>query len=731
MSALLDAALDRRLFLSAGLAAGGALLFRLTPGATAAPPGHGAARLGAFIRITPENGVTIIAKNPEIGQGVRTMLPMLIAEELDVAWEQVTIEQADFDPDRYGAQYAGGSSATPDNWLPLRRAGAAARAMLLAAAAAEWGVPAQRLRTDKGVVIDPATGRRAAYGALAAAAARQTAPDLATVPLKAPQDFTIIGTARRSVDTPAIAAGKPLYALDVRLPGMLYAAIEMGGAFGAKLARANLAAARRAPGVRHVLRLESLGSAETMFEAVALVGESWWQVNQARALLGCRWEAGAAGASSTEGYAKAAEAAFTQAPTKPIVTLGDPAAAFAAAAKTLEARYSYPFLAHATMEPQNCTALLHADGTLEIWSSSQLPEEGRDAIVKHLGVPAAKIRLHLLRAGGGFGRRLMNDVVVQAAAIAKRLPGTPVQLIYSREDDLRRDFYRAGGWHQLRAALDDQGRLSALANHFVSFGKRGRFARGAGLDKSEFPAGLGPAIDYGATLLKTHVPMGWLRAPASNGLAFAYQCFLDEVAAAAGKSLPDLTLELLGPPRLIGDDPAFDTGRAAAVVRRVVEMAGFAAVPRQPGRGLGFAFYFDHLGYAAEVVEVIAGGAEGGRVPRVWVAVDVGATIINPLGARAQVEGSVIEGLGQALGGLGLTLAGGAIVQGNFDGYPLPRITHAPAIEIAFVPSDAAPTGLGEPVLPPVIPACLNALYAATGKRVRSLPLDGAAFASA
>ncbi|OQW45988.1 MAG: isoquinoline 1-oxidoreductase [Proteobacteria bacterium SG_bin6] len=725
----MDAILDRRLFLSASLAAGGALMFRLAP-ADAADTGV-PVPIGTFVRIAPDNAVTIIAKNPEIGQGVRTMLPMLIAEELDVDWAQVTIEQAHADAKLYGLQIAGGSTATPANWLPMRRAGAAARAMIVQAAAAEWGVPAERLKTASGAVLDPVTGKRATYGALAAAAAKQPAPDLAKVPLKAAQDFKIIGKPIRNVDTPRIVAGAPLYALDVRLPGMLYAAVEMCGTFGAKLKAANLDAARRQPGVRHVLKLDGVGDAEAMNDAVAIVGDSWWQANRARAALNCQWDHGAAGAVSSESYAALAEAAFKAGPRKPVAKIGDPAAAFAGAAKTVEARYAYPFLAHATMEPQNCTALYRTDGTLEIWSSTQRPEGGRDLIAKHLGVPKDKVRINLLRAGGGFGRRLMNDYMVQAAAIAKQLPGTPVQLIYSREDDLRRDFYRPGGWHQLKAAIDGQGRLAALSNHFVSFGQGDSFGKGADLDDTEFPAGLGPAIDYGATVLDTHVPTGWLRAPGSNALAFAYQSFLDEVAHAAGKTLPALTLELLGAPRVLPQRPPFDTGRAAAVVRHVVAMSKFDSYRPGQGRGLGFAFYFSHLGYIAEVVELHVGGDEGLRVPRVWVAADVGAHIINPLGARAQAEGSVIEGLGHALDGLAVTLGEGAVQQANFDAYPLPRITRTPEIAIDFVPSDNPPTGLGEPVLPPVIPACINALYAATGARVRSLPVDRTVFARA
>jgi isoquinoline 1-oxidoreductase beta subunit len=724
--------LERRLFLKASLAAGGVVTFGLGE-AVADGASAGAGQLGAFVAIAPDNRVTIFAKNPEIGQGVRTSLPMLIAEELDADWNQVTVEPTPADEKRFGMQMASGSQSITLEYLPMRRAGAAARAMLVQAAAQQWSVPAAELSTDRGNVVHPASGRRATYGSLAASAAKLPAPALESVALKPPSSFRIVGKPTRGVDTPKIVAGKPLYGIDVALPGMLYAAIETCGTFGGRLKSANLDAARAVPGVRHVLQLPALSGDETMHESVAIVADSWWTANRARASLACQWEHGAMEAHATDAYEAAAAKLLEGDGTKVIAQDRDAAGALAGAAKRVEARYSYPFLAHATLEPQNATAL-YKDGRLQIWAPTQRPEGGRKLIATNLKIAPDAIDIVITRAGGGFGRRLMNDPMVQAAAIAKALPGTPVKLIFSREDDTRRDFYRPAGWHQLTAGLDASGRVTAVKHHMVTFARNGKFVRSAGFSREEFPAGLGVPVDYRCSTLETNLPTGWLRAPSSNGLAFVGQCFLDEVALAGGRTLPDLLLELLGNPRRIEAGPdgdAFDTGRAASVVRRAAEISGWREYRSGGGKGLGFGFYFDHLGYVAAVVEAETGGTEGVRVPRVWVAADIGSQIVNPLGARAQAEGSVIEALGQAMAGQRITTIGGRVQEENFHQFPLPRISIAPAITLDFVMSDNPPTGLGEPVLPPVVPALANAVYAASGQRVRSLPIDREAFARA
>ena len=716
--------LSRRGFISASLLAGGGLLFDLDLSVAQAADGAPVI-LTAFIRILPDNRVIIGAKNAEVGQGAKTMLPMMIAEELDVDWSQVTIEQTHADARIFGGQSAGGSRTTPREWLPTRQAGAAARAMLVAAAAQGWGVAPESLKTASGKGIDPASGKSVPYASLAAAAAKLPAPDVATLKLKDAADFRIIGRSVGGVDTPAIVAGKPLFGIDFTLPGMLYAVLETCPAFGGTIKSANIDAVKALPGVAHVLTIKGDGTPESGHDGIAIVSKSWWTANQAREKLAIDWDMSAVSGFSTEGYAAQAAAKRKAKAEGEIVRAGDVDAAFASAAKTVTADYAYPFLAHGNLEPQNCTALFK-DGAIEIWAPTQNPENGRGLVAKALGLPPEKIRINFNRIGGGFGRRLMNDYMVQAASIAAQLPGVPVKLLWTRQQDIQRDFYRPAGWHGFRAALDKDGRMTAFHDHFVTFGKDGKPLRAAEMPAHEPPVGLVPNALLEQSFLATNMPTGWLRAPGSNALAFVTQAFLDEVAAAAGKDLPTLMLDLLGDSRELArgtNQPPFMTARARGVIEKVVAMSDWATRNSLPkGTGKGFAFYYSHMGYFAEVVEVaIADGTP--KVKTVWVAGDVGSQIINPVNALHQVQGSVIEGLSQALAGQQITQVAGAVEQANFDTHPYLRINEAPRIVTAFVKTDYPPTGLGEPALPPVIPALVNAIHAATGKRIRSLPV--------
>ncbi len=720
-------ALSRRRFVGASLLAGGGLLFELSvPCAaqtTGAPP---ALPLTAFIRVLPGNRFVIGGKNAEIGQGANTMLAMMIAEEFDVDWDQVTVEQTHADQTLFGAQSAGGSRTTAREWVPMRQAGAAARHMLVAAAAQKWNVPVTGLTTGSGMVRHQGSGRSIAYAELAPLASAIQPPDPAKLTLKRPDQYRIIGKPTPGVDTPRIVAGKPLYGIDVRRPGMLHTVLETCPAPGGRLKSANLDAVRRLPGVRHVVTITGDGQADSLVDGVAILSESFWTAKTARESLEVVWDDAEVRGFSTQGYAEQAAAALKGAGAGELLRKGDTLSVFTGAARTIEAQYEYPFLAHGTLEPQNCTAL-YKDGAVEIWAPTQNPESGRALVAKALGIAPEKIRINLTRIGGGFGRRLMNDYVVQAAVIAAKVPGTPVKLLYTREDDFRRDFFRPGGWHAFSAALDGKGKFIGFRDHFVGFGQGHSPVRAGELSAAMVPANLVDTVLLEQTLLATNLPTGWLRAPGSNALGFVSQAFLDEVAEAAGKDLPTLMLELLGEPRALaaeGRAPAFHTGRARGVIEKVVAMADWAGRKAlAKGRGKGFAFYFSHAGYFAEVVEASVAGGQV-TVHEVWAAGDVGSQIVNPLNALHQVQGSVIEGLGQALAGQKITQVAGAIEQSNFDAHPFQRIEATPKINVEFVLSDNPPTGLGEPALPPVIPALVNAIHAGAGTRVRRLPVD-------
>jgi isoquinoline 1-oxidoreductase subunit beta len=712
----------RRDFLRVSAMAGGGLLFASYSG------GLGASLLAdetaldfvpnAFIRITPDGVVTIVAKNPEIGQGVKTMLPMLIAEELDVEWASVKVEQAPLDTERFSGQSAGGSNATPSNWLPMRRVGAAARAMLVSAAAETWNVPAAELETEAGVVRHPASGRSARYGELTERAAMVPAPDLNSVPLKDPARFRIIGKSVRNVDGPAIVTGKPMFGIDFTLPGMAYAVFEKCPVFGGKVASANLDEVRALPGVRHAFVVEGGESLSGLLGGVAIVGDSWWAARSARERLRVTWDEGATASQSSEGFARTAAELARRPAERELAREGDVDAAFRGATHVVEASYDYPFIAHAPLEPQNCTAHFH-DGRIEIWAPTQTPQGGRGLVARTLGLDDADVTVHILRSGGGFGRRLSNDYMVEAAWISREI-GQPVKLVWTREDDMRHDFYRPAGFHNFRGAVDAGGRVVAWRNHFVSFGEGNRFASSANLGNREFPAQFVPNLLLETSVMPLGVPTGPLRAPGSNGIAFATQSFIDELAHAAGADPVRFRLGLLEGAQ---DGAGFDAARMRAVLERVAERSGWGARSLPRGTGMGVAFHFSHRGYFAEVVQATVSRDGALKVDEVWAVGDIGSVVINPLNAANQTQGAVLDGIAQALG-QEITIEGGRTVQSNFHDFPLLRLTQAPPVDVHFLTSDNPPSGLGEPALPPVVPALCNAVFQATGKRVRSLSLS-------
>ena len=723
--------LNRRDFIRVSVLAGGGFALSLAlPGtawADVAPALDGTAKAftpNPFIKITPEGIITILAKNPETGQGIKTSLPMIVAEELDVDFSTIVIEQAALRGD-VGAQFAGGSRSTPDNYLPMRRAGATARAMLIEAAAQTWKVRPEELTTEKGRVFHAATGRSLSYGELASKAAMLPIPDEKSVRLKNEDEFRLLGSRVGGVDNVAIVSGRPLFGIDQRLPGLVYAAYEKCPVFGGKVISANVDRIKTLPGIRDCFVIEGTADVNGLLPGIAIVADSTWAAFSAKRQLQVVWDESDGAGHSTEAYAaKAAELARSEGAS--VRDDGDVGAAFAAAAHVVEGSYFYPFLNHATLEPQGCTAWARDDGSIEFWTTSQTPGGGQDLVARTLNIPKEKLKLNLVRAGGGFGRRLANDYVVEAAAIALKVKG-PVKLTWTREDDMRHCFYRPAGFHYLKGAVDAQGKLSAWQNHFVTFGYKSdeKPASSAGLGADELPARFIPNYRHRQSIIPTVVPTGPMRAPGSNGLAFVMQSFIDELAFAAGRDPVQFRLELLGEDRLVqpgkGQRGApYDTARMKGVVKLAAEKAGWGkSLPK--GEGQGIAFHFSHSGYVAMVAEVAVTHDGTLKVRRVTAAVDVGP-IVNLSGAENQIQGSIVDGISTCWL-QEITHDRGRTVQSNFDTYPLLRCPETPAMAVHFVRSKYPPTGLGEPPFPVVPPAICNAIFAATGKRVRQLPL--------
>jgi isoquinoline 1-oxidoreductase beta subunit len=729
-------AVNRRQFIKiSGFVGGGLVLgFSMVPGAqhaVAHDDGTGATKFSpnAYVRIAPDGAVILYAKNPDVGQGVKTSLPMIVAEELDADWSKLRVEQSIISEELYGQQFAGGSRSIPLNWEPLRYAGAVARAMLVTAAAQSLEADEGELTTEAGYVMHAGSGRRLSYGELAEAAAALPVPDTRTIRLKDRKDFRLLGKRISGVDNPGIVTGKPMFGIDERLPGMLYATFVKAPAIGARAVSANLDHVKSLRGVKDAFLLEAKGepiefdpASAGMLSGVAVVADSTWAAFKASRELEVEWdERGAADDSWSDAVAEAQRLA-AQAPQQTLGQSGDVDAAFEQASNTVEAFYTYPFVAHADLEPQNCTAWCKDDGSVEIWAPTQTPQSAVEGTAAFLGVPQNKVTLHQLRGGGGFGRRLANDSVIEVVAISSRI-GAPVKAQWTREDDMRFDYYRPGGFHSLKGAIDPAGRLSAFEDHFITFTRDGSTpVRSGNLSPEEFPANLLPSARITQSLIESRMPTGPWRAPGSNAIAFAVQSFLHECAVAAGRDHLEFLLEVMGDPHWLnpGDPRSLNTERAAGVIRLAAEKAGWdRELPR--GRGLGLAFHFSHAGHFAEVAEVSVDTDRKLTVHQVTVAGDIGP-IVNLSGAENQCEGSVIDGFSTAMG-LEITFEGGRVEQSNFDRYPLLRMNQAPLVKVHFVDSEFAPTGVGEPALPPVAPAICNAIYAATGHRVRTLPL--------
>jgi isoquinoline 1-oxidoreductase beta subunit len=725
--------LTRRSFFQVTALSGGGMLigtvieraaFAQQPPQQKAPP----LEPNAFIRIAPDGTVTLISRNPEIGQGIKTMLPMLIAEELEVDWKSVKTEQADLDA-RYGGQTTGGSRAASNNWIPMRQMGAAARQMLISAAAKRWNVAESECYAKNGRVYHRSTDRSLGYGELAAVAATMPVPDLDSLKFKNEAAYSIIGRPTPGVDVPDIVSGKPIFGIDFEMPGMLYAVYEKCPVFGGKVVSANLDAVKKLPGVRYAFALEGavtqvgnvIEGDPGLESGVAIVADTWWAAQSARAKLEVKWDEGPGARQSSEGFASHALELSKQKPQRALKEDGNADEAFSGGAKVLEAAYSYPFISHAPMEPRNSSARFK-DGKLELWTSSQQPARGRALVSKILAIPESDITIHLLRAGGAFGRGLTNDYLVEAAAIAMKVP-VPVKLLWTREDDMGHDYYRPGGFHYLKGAVDSSGKLVAWRNHFVSFGDGEKWANAAAISPNEFPSTFVPNFGLYSSVMPLVLKTGALRAPSANSQCFVMQSFIDELAHAAQKDPVEFRLALLDTPPAGGQKRNYDVPRMRAVLEAVADRSGWGKRKLADGRALGVAFQYSFQGYFAHVAEVSVSAKQAIQVHKMWVCGDVGSQIINPSGAEAQGQGAVIDGLSELMNQEITLDAHGHVAQTNYHQHGLLRMRQAPQIDIHFVKSDNPPTGLGEPALPPVIPAVCNAIFAATGRRIRSLPI--------
>lgn len=684
-------------------------------------------RFNGYLTVDTDGLAMITIPVPELGQGVRTSLAMLVAEELEIPWENVRVRQAGAAESIGPHPFAGGSWSVRGYWEPLRQAGATACQALVNAAAARWNVPAEDCTAADGVVRHAATGNAATYGELVQAAA--TLPAVERVLLKQPSAFRIIGSSKRNLDAGDIVRGATEFGLDVRVPGMLRAVVSRCPTYGGTVLAVDDEDALRVPGVLQVVRVAAVGEVERPYspEGVAVVASSTWAAIQGRKALRVEWNDGPNAYESTERLTtRCRELLTSRADT--YTENGSVDSALRTADTRVEAVYEVPFIVHATMEPMNCVVDARENGC-EIWAPTQLPIPARATVARRLELPEDAVVVHVTRVGGGFGRRLSIEFILEAVQVAQAVEA-PVQVVWTREDDMRHGFLRPISHHRLIGGLDGEGNLTSLLYRQAGT-SRYAFREGERPGRSEFragtyPAGLVPHHRLEYALAESNLPRGPLRAPGLNAFAFAVESFLDEAARAANRDPLEFRLALLGAPRDLPydeDDPMFSTARMAHVLRTAASAAGWGR-PLPEGRGHGIAATFTFGSYLAHVAEVSVDSSGQVRCHRVTSAIDCGRAV-NPNGVRAQVEGGVIDGLSAALNAE-ITVNRGRITQSNFHDFPLLRFSQSPEIRVVIVPSEAPPTGVGEPPYPPVAPAVANAIFDATGARVRTLPLRAA-----
>ncbi|WP_028297940.1 xanthine dehydrogenase family protein molybdopterin-binding subunit [Olivibacter sitiensis] len=742
---LVKTTLNRRSFLRAALLAGGGMVLSFSWMAGCKPSGRKALEmpeewfeLNSYIKIGENGVISLSSPNPEFGQNVKTSMPMILAEELDVDWDNVVVEQADFLPDRFKNQFTGGSQAIRSNWTPLRTVGATARQMLILAAAKHWNVPATEITTEPGILLHKASGKQASYGEMASAASQIPIPE--EVELKKVSDFKIIGTSKKNVDVKNIVNGKPLFSLDYKTEGMLTAMIVHPPAFGMQLKSIDDSAAITMPGIQSIFTIDTLTGDidQNFFDATSftkmavVVGNSTWEVMQAKKALKIAWEEEPErvfrrsaswmqgseiikatfppGLESTDDHlAKMAE--FTKKPGQILRRDGDPEGAFKKASKIIERTYTAPFLAHNTMEPVNCFAHVTAEKA-ELYGPLQAPEYINATLSQRLGLPKDKIHIKLARMGGGFGLRAYGHHLIEAAVISQQVKA-PVKLVYTREDEMTAGLYRPAYSATYRAALDEN-------NQLIAFHVKGGGIPEMPVAPHRFPAG---AIDnYLAEgwSITSNITTGIFRAPRSNFMACAEQSFLDELAAEMGKDPIDFRLELLERAKTapVGENNDYQADRYAGVLRLARDKSNWNETKQGIHRGVSA--YFCHNSYVAEVVDLVMKNGTP-KVEKVVAAIDCGI-VVNKDAAVNMAEGAIVDGIGNALFGE-MPFKDGAPQKNNFPSYRMIRANEAPKeIDVHFVGSETDPTGMGEPPFAPVFAAVANALYKATGTRFYNQP---------
>ena len=723
--------LSRRHFLKTAAASGAALVipFSWVP---AALGGEDQEKprvnpFNAWVHIDANGDVTLITPKSEMGQGVLTSLAMILADELEADWTRVRVEHAETNPEIYDLG-TGGSGSILGSYLPMRQAGAAAREMLISAAAETWGVSRLTCHARQGRVIHNPRAHTLTYGELVEKASKLPVPDLNKVPLKNPDEFRYIGKNMPHVELPTKVDGTARFGIDVRVPGMSYAVIARCPVYGGKVKSFDARKAKAVPGVRDVVEIAAVTPDCHTFGGIAVVADSTWAAMKGREALEVDWDLGTTASENTAALRDQLQS-LTASAGKVIRADGDPDAALAAAAsRKVEAEYELPFQAHATMEPMNCTADVRADRA-EIWAPTQSPDWIQGTVAGVLGLKPAQVNVHTTLMGGGFGRRYHTDFGVEAAQVSKAA-GKPVQVVWTREDDIQHDFYRQAFHHRMSAALDDEGGVRAWRHRIASTSIAVFWRPNPKPEESELGGALWPPYTTSSFRLeyapaKSGIPVMWWRSVEESSSGFAVESFIDELAAAAKIDPLEYRLRLLGgAPRKVGhaespDDIPLDTGRFKGVLELAAQKAEWGK-PTAAGQGRGIAAFYSFNTYAAHVANVSIERGGKLRVNRVTCAVDCGQAV-DPNGIKAMMEGAVAYALSAMFNEI--TIEGGHAKQSNFDTYDLVRLRDMPEVDVHIVPSTAAPTGLGEPGLPPLAPAVANAIFALTGKRLRRLPI--------